>query len=253
MTKKNIKKTISDIVNNKPITEGPIASGFASLKGLGAGLSGMARGAGANMRLGQIKSQLNQFVDKTNKNWEMHKNKADSAARKLRNSRDKQISQMGDKIEVYLDTIDDQVDELTDDMTQKLPSIMPRDFAPVDKLQKSRPPTQNPEDEDVGEDFKNQRAKDLFSQLEPELQNMIRQVMSQKQASGQIPEPAAAKQNIPDPEVKQNINTAPVSAQEPPQTQKPQITAQDIKTPDPEALKKAATKMKAARAKAKLI
>lgn len=103
------KKIIQEAIQRELLNENPFAGAIAGVKGAVGGVKGTFQNMGANYRLSNVGSQMDQFAKKSKKAWDINSQKAQKQIDKMKNSSNQDVAAAAQTVDQQLTQADQQI------------------------------------------------------------------------------------------------------------------------------------------------
>lgn len=118
------KKIIQEAIRQEVMKENPLAGAIASVKGAAAGVKGTFQNMGANYRLSNVGSQMDQFAKKSQKAWDVNSSKAKKQIDKMMGSKNQDVAAAAQTVGQQLTQADQQVAQALDFVSNNVARTM---------------------------------------------------------------------------------------------------------------------------------
>lgn len=108
------KKIIEEAIEKEVLKENPLSGIIAGVKGVAGGIKGTFQNMGANYRLSNIGSQMDQFAKKSKKAWDINSKKAEKQIDKMMSSKNQDVVAAAQTVDQQLQQADRQIAQTLD-------------------------------------------------------------------------------------------------------------------------------------------
>jgi hypothetical protein len=108
------RKIIKEAIDKEILSENPLAGPIAGIKGAIGGVKGTFQNMGANYRLSNVGSQMDQFAKKSKKAWDLNSKNAKKQVDKMMSSKNQDVAAAAQAVDQQLQQADQQIGQTLD-------------------------------------------------------------------------------------------------------------------------------------------